>query len=166
MFLLALLLAVAWTTDASAQKSEIVLQPSNLLQRAEDALLRGRIDTAAALYDQALAAGVSEWETYKALNNLCVAQYLLEAYEEAVATCKRAIRNRANRWMAYGNLGLALSRLGRYEEALTAFRRGLEVAPGNRHLRRNLEFVERAYREGRRKGVRPVRGRPRSRGIV
>ena len=166
IFLLGLLLALAGTQDASAQKLEIVLQSSNLLQRAGRALVRGQVDEAAALYEEALGAGVSEWETYKALNNLCVAQYLLEDYEAAIASCKRAIRHRANRWMAYSNLGLALSRLGRYEDALKAFRRGLEVAPRNRRLRHNLEFVEKAYRDGRKEGIRPARTHPRSRGIV
>ncbi len=112
IFLLGLLLALAGTQDASAQKLEIVLQSSNLLQRAGRALIGGRVDEAAALYEEALGAGVSEWETYKAL------------------------------------------------------RRGLEVAPRNRRLRHNLEFVEKAYRDGRKEGIRPVRTHPRSRGIV
>ncbi len=145
---------------------EIVLQPNAVLERADSALLRGRVEDAAALYEQALDGGVAERDRYRALNNLCVAHYLLERYEKAVASCRSAVAHRSNRWLAYNNLGLALTRLGLYEEAIAAFRRGLELAPRSDRLKHNLALTERAYREGRPEDTGPGAKPPPAQGIV
>ncbi|RMD90787.1 MAG: tetratricopeptide repeat protein [Alphaproteobacteria bacterium] len=161
-----LLVAMLWAPGTAAQKLEVVLQPSDILHRAGSALVRGNTEEAAELYSQALKYGVSDRELYKALNNLCAAQYLLEQFDAAAESCRAAIAHRSNRWMAYNNLGLVLFRLGRYEEAIRAFEQGLELAPRSDRLKKNLALTERAYRSGKPGRGAPAPDRARSRGVI
>jgi Flp pilus assembly protein TadD len=69
-----------------------------------------------------------------ALYNHCVVLIALEQYEDAASSCDRALQGdgswgQASPSKAWMNQGLALRRLGRYNEALEAYNRALELEP-------------------------------------
>jgi len=67
-----------------------------------------------------------------------------DAYEKAVSDSEKAVQIRADEGSSYFNLGLALRFLGRYQDAIAAFSKGLErIAPesptfGESYLRRGI----------------------------
>jgi tetratricopeptide (TPR) repeat protein len=67
------------------------------------------------------------------LNNLAISYYLNGEYENAVNALSNAVKVRSPKnGIYYNNLGLALCKLGKYDEALDAFRRsGDEAAAYN-----------------------------------
>jgi tetratricopeptide (TPR) repeat protein len=88
---------------------------------------RGRLETAIASFEQALAARPDYAEAH---TNLGRALLALERTREAVACFERAIAIRPELAEAHNNLGTALAALRRDDEATTCFRRALEINPG------------------------------------
>ncbi|MDY6782733.1 MAG: tetratricopeptide repeat protein [Cyanobacteriota bacterium] len=92
----------------------------------------GRSDEALESHERALALAPN----YSlALYNRCVVLIALERYEEAASSCSQALQGDGS-WgqaapsKAWMNRGLALRRLGRYNEALEAYNRAIELEPG------------------------------------
>jgi len=113
---LALLLAglvglsfLAQEAGAQEARQELYFSKPQALSKSENALLRGDAETARQLLARALERGIGQRHLYTAHNNLCVALFMLEEYEEAVANCQAAIKLRSNRWRAYNNLGNAFA---------------------------------------------------------
>jgi Flp pilus assembly protein TadD len=74
-------------------------------------------------------------ELYFALNSLCIALTKRQDFDEAVATCGRAIQMRPGRWSAINNRGTAYYAAGAYESALVDYRHALSVAPEEAGIR-------------------------------
>lgn len=66
-------------------------------------------------------------------------------YESALDYYQSALRFAPGRAILHENAGLALGDLGRLDEALAAFRRALELDPGNARCGRNRLYLERAH---------------------
>jgi len=150
---LALLLAglvglsfLAQEAGAQEARQELYFSKPQALSKSENALLRGDAETARQLLARALERGIGQRHLYTAHNNLCVALFMLEEYEEAVANCQAAIKLRSNRWRAYNNLGNAFAKLGRLDDAIEAYEQGLRLAEGSEVLQKNLEAVQRRKR--------------------
>lgn len=108
---------------------EIVMQ----LGRIEQEL--GRPASAARRFEQLITAGAQPGQlsqAHFALGNIRTEQ---ERYEEAIPHYQRAINNNPTLKAAYVNLGTALGRLDRFEEAALASRRALELDPADSQVR-------------------------------
>jgi tetratricopeptide (TPR) repeat protein len=74
-----------------------------------------------------------------AWQNLAVALFLRNRFEEGITACEEALKCDPRHVMALFNLALALERLKKYDDALTAIRRALDIEPGDVSLQK-LEF--------------------------
>jgi len=74
------------------------------------------------------------------LNNLGMAYYLDNQYEEAVRTFQRAIQVGGSNDKISNNLGLALTKLGHYDLAYDAYARGMDPAKAYNNL--GVAFLE------------------------
>ena len=65
-----------------------------------------------------------------------------KAYDKAIRYYEKAIKGDSNLFQAHGSLGYALRKTGRYAEALVAYDRALELAPGYAEA---MEYRAEAY---------------------
>lgn len=84
---------------------------------------------------------VSKLELAAALDGRCWAYNLGGDYESAVSDCKKAIRLNPSYAYAYNNLGVALEKLGRLDEAIVNFRKALSLKANFQVARDNLERI-------------------------
>jgi len=133
---------------AAAQQShqELYFEKPQALAKSESALMRGDAEKAKELLLRALERGLGKSHSYTAHNNLCVAHFMLQEYEPAVEHCRQAIATRSNRWRAYNNLGNALAELGRFDDAIDAYNKALDMNKNNETIRDNLDLVQRRKR--------------------
>jgi tetratricopeptide (TPR) repeat protein len=99
----------------------------DLLARALDAHLNGRLAEAERLYEEVLA---TEARQPAALTNLGALKLQQGLLEEGVSLTERSLALQANQPTALANLAAALDRLNR-PEALAAYDRALILSPGN-----------------------------------
>jgi protein O-GlcNAc transferase len=99
-----------------------------LLDRALTFLRGGRLDEAAALYEEMLQARPDHFD---AQHFLGVVRAQQGRHGEALALIAGALKSRPDCAPALSNRGLILQRLGRHEEALARFDRAIALAPGN-----------------------------------
>lgn len=78
-------------------------------------------------------------------------------WEEAVSVNRSIIDRSSNDVGAYNRLGRALSELGRYEEAMEAYSKALEVSPGNSIASKNLGRLKLLTRPGNKGQAKPHR---------
>ena len=76
--------------------------------------------------------------TAQELYKQAIAQFQSGRYEEAVASCREALRIKPDYAEAHSNLGVMLAALGRLDEAAGALRRALELNPALVDTRLNL----------------------------
>ncbi len=126
-------------------RAELLLRPddSQMLMDLSNLLMDvGEIRPAIACLKrlvQAHPAHASGWQ------NLAVAQFLRNRYDEGLISSHRAIECDPNNLMAMHNLALALSNLGRYDEAMEHLRQALAIAPRDPLLTK-LEFRTKVLR--------------------
>lgn len=89
--------------------------------------MRGEYDQALICADHALAAGASPEDQASTLSSKAVLLMSLNRYDEAVETLRAALAlNSADPWI-WHNTSLALTNLGRYQEALQCSERALSL---------------------------------------
>jgi len=76
-------------------------------------------------------------------SNRCAAYMGLNKFDEALSDAESCIRLKPDWVKGYYRKGMALVALYRYEEAARAFKKGLEVDPGNADLKDKLKEAER-----------------------
>jgi tetratricopeptide (TPR) repeat protein len=86
----------------------------------------GRLEEAAASYQQALGADPEFAEAHNNLGGLWLER---GRAEEALVSCQRALRIRPDFAQAHQNLARALIRLGRFDEAARSCRRAVSIRP-------------------------------------
>lgn len=90
-------------------------------------------------------------DNFDALRYLAVARYGQEDEEGAVQACEKAIALRKDHPMPYLSLGTALSALGRFDDALSAYRRALKLNPGDASIQFSIgliQLMQGRYRNG------------------
>jgi stress-induced-phosphoprotein 1 len=75
-------------------------------------------------------------------SNRCAAYMALDKFTEALRDSEHCIRIQPNWVKGWYRKGAALVSLGRYEEAVMAFKKGVELEPGNEDLKNRLAEAE------------------------
>ncbi|MEL4897248.1 tetratricopeptide repeat protein [Crocosphaera sp. Alani8] len=105
------------------QKGEIGRE---LLRRSQSFLEMGNLQKA----EQLLTETVDNYPDFaEAWNRRAVFYFSLERYEQARQDCEQVIQLVPYHFGALHGLGLSLLALGKYAEAIAAFRKALEVQP-------------------------------------
>jgi Flp pilus assembly protein TadD len=61
--------------------------------------------------------------------------------EEAVEHCEKALKSEPDNVDAHCNLGNALARQWRLDDAIAHYRKALDLQPGRAEIRKNLDIV-------------------------
>jgi superkiller protein 3 len=101
--------------------------------------MQGQFDAAIASYREVLAARPDLVDVRFDLGVTLAARGDLEGAAREFGT---AVQQRPETARFHNALGMALAQLGRREEAIVAYKRGLTIAPDDTELRRNLALVE------------------------
>src|SRR5262249_27946923 len=109
-----------------------------LLEKARETLSRGEYQDARQLYQQALGYNSDSPDTHYGIATVC---FLLNDLHSAVYHFKEVIRLDPMRAGAFVNLGAVHNRLGQYDEALIALRRGIQLDPNRAEGYYNLALV-------------------------
>lgn len=99
---------------------------------------------AAAEYERAVSL---DTQAFEAINNLGVIRLLRRDFEGARSAFQSAVSANALYAPAWVNLGIAERNLGRFREADVAYRRALEIQPGNRVAFWNLGLLYDDYQD-------------------
>ncbi|MCL6504102.1 MAG: tetratricopeptide repeat protein [Pirellulales bacterium] len=108
----------------------------------------GNFAEADAYFQKALAAGPA---TAELLSDMGYALYLQDRLAEAEKALRRAVELEPNYLAAHNNLGLVLGQQGKFEAAMTAFRKGGSEAQAHANLayvhatRGELDLAEKQY---------------------
>lgn len=79
--------------------------------------------------------------------NRAAAYCRLEQYDLAIQDCRTALALDEKYAKAYGRLGLALSCQNRYDAAIEAYKKAIELDPNNESYKSNLAIAEEKVRE-------------------
>jgi small glutamine-rich tetratricopeptide repeat-containing protein alpha len=79
--------------------------------------------------------------------NRAAAYCRLEQNDLAIQDCRTALALDPNYAKAYGRMGVALSCQNRYDQAVEAYKRAVELDPGNESYQNNLAIAEDKVRE-------------------
>lgn len=112
--------------------------PPEGLEAAVAAHQAGRVQEALLLYGRFLATRPKDTN---ALNLAAIASAQSGAYGRAVELLEAALAVNAEMAETHRNLGFALTRMGRCENATAAYRRAVELAPGDAEARDGLARV-------------------------
>lgn len=156
--LVASLLWAGLPAPASAHVVDVVLAPSSLLTKGNEAITLGNSESARDYYRTALRSRLTDRQRSLAYNGLCVSFIMEERWSEAMAECNRAIRLRPNNWRFYNNRGNIFLEQGDFAKAREEYERGLDIAPQAEVIIRNMSIVE--LRENAKGGNADVRLTP------
>jgi superkiller protein 3 len=126
----------ALTLDPGLQPE---IGPKLAWARAGMQRMQGQFDAAIASYREVLAARPDLVDVRFDLGVTLAARGDLEGAAREFGT---AVQQRPETARFHNALGMALAQLGRREEAIVAYKRGLTIAPDDTELRRNLALVE------------------------
>ena len=107
------------------------------LRHGVEAMNRQRMDEAIARFSAAIEACD---EFAEAWNQRATAYYLMEKYERSVVDARQAVARNPNHFGAWAGLGHCFAHLKRFDEAIEAYERALEINP-------NLECLAEAIAE-------------------
>ncbi|XP_034870428.1 small glutamine-rich tetratricopeptide repeat-containing protein beta isoform X1 [Mirounga angustirostris] len=79
--------------------------------------------------------------------NRAAAQSKLGHYTDAIKDCEKAIAIDSKYSKAYGRMGLALTAINKFEEAVTSYQKALDLDPENDSYKSNLKIAEQKLRE-------------------
>jgi tetratricopeptide (TPR) repeat protein len=94
--------------------------------RGSQAIGRGEHEHAVSHFNQALRIDPAFAEAY---NQRALAYYLMERFEESIADCHRTIKRMPCHFGAWAGLGHCHAHLGRFDEALSAYEKALQINP-------------------------------------
>ena len=134
--MLSLLLAFTLAAAGDAESSTI-LGPSNpQLAEGSRALMQGDPERGVRLTHLGLSTATNNRDRLAGLGNLCGGYAMLGEWEKGLPFCDQAIELNDRYWRAYNNRALIFINLGRYEEAEADLRKGEELAPNSRTLKK------------------------------
>ena len=134
-------IALGATMPSAADTFEIVLQPSSLLNKANDYLQVGDTKKAKVTLERALETNLTERQLANAHNSLCVAHIREEAWSTAMEHCETAIKIVPTNWRYHNNQGNVFFGLRNYDQALSSYNKGLKLAPRSITLATNVKML-------------------------
>ena len=141
--LAALLLVTGfYSVTASAHVYEILLRPSQLMQKGREHVQVGDSTKAKEYFYTALEHDPSENDMSRIHNGLCVSFIMEENWEDAMKHCNLAIKLRPSNWRFYNNRGNIYLHIGDHEKAIVEYKHGLKLAPSAYVLKRNFKLAE------------------------
>lgn len=135
-------IALGVSLPSAANTFEIVLQPSSLLNKANDYLQVGDTEKAKLALERALETNLTDRQLANAHNSLCVAHIKEESWAIAMDHCDTAIKIVPTNWRFHNNLGNVQFGMGNYGKALRSYNKGLKIAPRSTTLATNIEMLE------------------------
>lgn len=108
-------------------------------QRAEQLLRAEKLDEARGEYEKLLQQEPANWKARLHLGNIFFRQEEMETAATYFGQAAEASGTPEGRQAAYNNLGLALARMGKADEAITAFTQALKQAPADEEVIQNLQ---------------------------
>lgn len=141
-------LTLSISVPSVANTFEIVLQPSSLLNKANDYLQVGDTEKAKLALERALETNLTDRQLANAHNSLCVAHIKEESWSIAMSHCDTAIKIVPTNWRFHNNLGNVQFGLGNYDLAMASYSKGLKIAPRSTTLATNIEMLE-SYTQAR-----------------
>ncbi|KAK0417146.1 hypothetical protein QR680_012852 [Steinernema hermaphroditum] len=118
-------------------------EANRLKEEGNDLMKAGSFNEAVEKYNGAIK--LSKDPVY--FCNRAAAYCRLEQYDMAIQDCRTAIALDPNYGKAYGRLGLALSCQNRYDQAVEAYKKALEIEPGQQSYINNLQIAEEKLKE-------------------
>ncbi len=128
--------------SAVADTVEIILQPSDLLQKGNQYIAHGEIQKAKKILTRAIESNLTSRQRANAHNSLCVANIKEEAWQDAMVHCDAAIELVPSNWRFHNNRGNVYFGLGQFDVAKQNYARGLKIAPKSMTLATNIEMLE------------------------
>jgi len=108
------------------------------LHHAARLMAEDRYDAAVAALDGVIAAAPEYAEAY---NQRAIAGYLDERFPQAAADCRQAVRLNPTHFAALAGLGHCFAQLGRYRDALGAYRGALRIHPRMAGVRQSIRQI-------------------------
>ncbi|KAF8032860.1 hypothetical protein BT93_D1673 [Corymbia citriodora subsp. variegata] len=103
-------------------------------------------------FSDAIALASSNHVLY---SNRSAAHASLHNYSEALADAEKTVELKPDWSKGYSRLGAAYQGLGRYDDAVSAYKRGLEIDPGNEALKSGLADAQAAAGSSRSRAAPP-----------
>jgi|GEM_PF-3527179 len=133
--------AAGWAGETQEHKSVLQFGKPAALQQANEYYRLGKIEESLGFYDKALDEDMPKFMSYEANTNYCAALIEAGRYFRAKNQCKMAIDIVPWKWAAHYNLGVALTRLGLYELAISEFEIARLKSPQNVEITKALSDV-------------------------
>lgn len=111
---------------------------TQLKDQGNKALQAEKYDEAITFYSQAIAIE----ENHVFYSNRCAAYMKKGDYEKALVDAQKTVEIKADWGKGYSRLGAAFCYLGKYEEAVEAYNKGLNYDPENPQLKSGIEDAE------------------------
>jgi len=115
-------------------------------QKASEAKNRGNSAFQNKKYDEAIAAFTEaiqyDQSNHVLYSNRSAAYASKEDYQHALEDALKTVQLKPDWGKSYSRLGSAYYGLGNLEEAVAAYRKGLQVEPGNPQLQEGLQSIE------------------------
>lgn len=142
-------LALPAGAEESAQSMTVFGYSNPQLAEGADALLAGRINEGIELTRAGLELPATPRERAAGLSNLCAGYAMQQRWDEALVECDRSLAVSRGDWRALNNRAAIYVAKGRYDEAITDVREGLQLEPESRTLQLTLEIIDAHKRQPR-----------------
>lgn len=116
----------------------ITSQVTSLKERGNAALQEGKFDEAIKCYTEAIALDGTNHVLY---SNRSAAYAKAEKYEQALEDAEKTVTLKPDWGKGYSRKGSALAYLGRYDESISIYEKGLDLDKNNAQLRSGLAEV-------------------------
>ncbi|GMT13865.1 hypothetical protein PFISCL1PPCAC_5162, partial [Pristionchus fissidentatus] len=130
--------------DPLPEPTPAEIERANVLKEEGNDLMKGsNFDDAIQKYNEAIK--LHRDPIY--FCNRAAAYCRLEQYDLAIQDCRTALALDPNYSKAYGRMGLALSCQNRYDQAVEAYKKAIELDPSQESYKNNLKIAEDKVRE-------------------
>ncbi|KAK6054987.1 tetratricopeptide repeat protein [Cooperia oncophora] len=120
-----------------------IAEANKLKEEGNDLMKASQFDAAVSKYNEAIK--LNRDPVY--FCNRAAAYCRLEQYDLAIQDCRTALALDPKYSKAYGRMGLALSCQNRYEQAVEAYKKALELDPNQESFKNNLKIAEEKVKE-------------------
>ncbi|GMS83826.1 hypothetical protein PENTCL1PPCAC_6001, partial [Pristionchus entomophagus] len=131
-------------TDPLPEPTPAEIERANVLkEEGNDLMKAAKFDDAIQKYNEAIK--LHRDPIY--FCNRAAAYCRLDQYDLAIQDCRTALALDPNYSKAYGRMGLALSCQNRYDQAVEAYKKAIELDPSQESYKNNLKIAEDKVRE-------------------